>query len=178
MVSAHRLRRAHAASGGGRALVAWFWRMKFSTICFFLLAAVSSASGQPADFSRILNLRGLHFQSAHASGSRLFLSVTGQPPEWNAIVKPQPPTPLQRRESPELRRKIQVVYGRDVIGFAVAYGVLREEMPTSTATNAPKLNMMSISLIFDTPEQSGLAADLLRLPEVTPRPLNRRGDAR
>jgi len=93
-------------------------------------------------------------------------------------VKPQPPTPLQRRESPELRRKIQVVYGRDVIGFAVAYGVLREEMPTSTATNAPKLNMMSISLIFDTPEQSGLAADLLRLPEVTPRPLNRRGDAR
>jgi len=137
----------------------------------------SSTSSQPADSSRILNLRGLHFQAAHASGSRLFLSVTGQPPEWDAIVKAQP-TPLKRRDSPELRSKIQVVYGRDVIGHAVVFGVLREEIPTSTATNAPKLKVMSISMIFDTPEQSGLAADLLRLPEVTPRPLNRRGDAR
>ena len=151
--------------------------MKLSMICYLLLAAVSSASGQSADPSRILNLRGLRFQAAHANGSRLFLSVTGQPPEWDVIVKPQP-TPLNRRDSPQLRSRIQVVYGRDVIGFAVAYGVLREEMPTSTATNAPKLNIMSISLIFDTPEQAGLAADLLRLPNVTPRPLNRRGDAR
>ena len=57
-----------------------FVRMKLSTICYFLLAATFSASGQSAGSNRTLNLRGLQFQTAHASGSSLFLSVTGQPP--------------------------------------------------------------------------------------------------
>jgi len=48
--------------------------------CYFLLAATFSASGQSAGSNRTLNLRGLQFQTAHASGSSLFLSVTGQPP--------------------------------------------------------------------------------------------------
>jgi hypothetical protein len=152
--------------------------MKFSTLCCLLLAAALMASGQSAEANRVLNLRGLHFLAAHASGSRLFLSVTGQPPEWEALVKAQP-TPLKRRDPPELRRKVEVHFGRDVIGFALVSGVVREAIPTSTATNAPKMKLTSVSLIFDTPEQAGRAADLLRLPEVTPRPLNQpRGEMR
>ena len=151
--------------------------MKLSTICYLLLAVTLSATSQSADSNRTLNLRALHFQAAHASGSRLFLSVTGQPPEWEALVKPQP-TPVKRRDQPELRRKVQVLFGRDVIGFAVVSAVLRETIPTSTATNAPMTKLTSVSLMFDTTEQAGRAADLLRLPEVTATPLSRRIDER
>src|SRR2546426_11826559 len=111
--------------------------MKLLTIHYLLFAATLFASGQSAQPNRTLNLRGLQFLAAHASGSRLFLSVTGQPPEWDALVRPQP-TPLKRQDPPEVRRKIQVTFGRDVIGFALVSGVLRETIPTRTATNGAK----------------------------------------
>ena len=118
--------------------------MKLSTICCFLLAATFSASGQSADSNRTLNLRGLQFQTAHASGSSLFLTVTGQPPEWDALFKPQP-KPLKRRDPAEVRGKVQVAFGRDVIGFALVSGVFRETIPTSTASKEPKMKVTAYS---------------------------------
>jgi hypothetical protein len=151
--------------------------MKRSAILAALLVMVANVWGQFSEPDRTLNLKGLQFESIRVSGNSLFLSVTGQPPVFNSVPNRQP-VPLTKRPPSELRQKVQVLLGRDVVGLARISAFSRDVLPTSTVTNAPKMTLTSISLVFDTLEQAARAAEGLRSPDVTPNPLSPSRDKR
>jgi len=144
--------------------------MKRSTICGILLVAAANVIGQFSESDRTLNLKGVQFESVGVSGRRLVLSVAGQPPTFDPFLIPRP-APLKKRPPSELGRKVRVLLGKDVVGFALVSAVSRDVQPGSGATNAPRTKLTSISLVFDTPEQAAMAAVGLRSPDVTPSPL-------
>ena len=147
--------------------------MKPLIACCFLLATAAATTGQLPKTERVLNLSGIHCESVYANGNRLFLSVTGQPPAFDALVRPQP-TPLKRRDPTNRQPMIEVLFGRDVLGYARFFIATHDAILTSPTTNASKLKLTTVSLIFDTSEQAERAAAVLRLPDVTPSPLKRR----
>ena len=87
------------------------------TVCLILLAACSAAIGQGRTEERVLNLEGFQVFRAEAGGTRLFLSVTGQPPASWSVLKPTP-VPLKQRGPSGGKPKIQVLLGKDIIGLA------------------------------------------------------------
>jgi hypothetical protein len=143
--------------------------MKATTICCVLVATASMAQAQVRELERVLNLKNLQPLFARASGKNLFLGVTNQPLELLRLIKPEP-MPLRKRDTSRRERKIQVLLGRDLIGFAEMSDASRGSLPTSS-TNAPKIRLTSVFLTFDTAEQAAKAAEALRLPDVQPNPL-------
>jgi hypothetical protein len=104
------------------------------------------------------------------SGKSLLLGVTNQPPQLLQLIKPEP-TPLKKRDTSRRERKIQVLLGRDLIGFAEISGSSRDALPT-TRTNAPN-RLTNVFLTFDPPEQAAKAAEALRLADAIPKPLEK-----
>src|SRR5438876_2510560 len=140
--------------------------MKTTTICSLLLAIASTATAQLHESERTLNLKGLKPLFAHARGKVLLLGVTtNQAPDLLTVIKPAP-TPIKKRDQSDRRRKFQVLFGRDLLGFAE---ISLPSMPT--AHKASKLKSVDFVLTFDSEEQAAKAAEALRLPEVTPKPI-------
>jgi hypothetical protein len=148
--------------------VGWF---KFTMICLVPLVAAATVTVRSSEPDRILNLKDLTPRFARASGKGLHLNITNPPPALLALTKPEP-APLRKRDSFQRGRKIQVLFGKDVIGFAEVVGVSRGPL-SATGTNAAKTMLTSVVLKFDTEEQAAKAAEALRLPELTPKPLPR-----
>lgn len=145
--------------------------MKATTIGCVLVAICLMAHAQVREPERVLNLKNVHPLFASASGKSLLLGFTNQPPELLQLIKPEP-TPLRKRDTSRGKRKIQVLLGRDLIGFAEISDVSRDPLPT-TRTNAPKVHLTSVFLTFETAEQAAKAAEALRLPDATPIPLDK-----
>ena len=150
--------------------------MKTTLICWILLAIASTAAAQLGELERTLNLQGFQPLFARASGKLLLLTVTNQPPELFSLLKPDPRPPKNR--NPSLReRKVQVLFGRDVLGFAAISEIGRNSIQRG-GTNAPKTVITSLSLMFETDEQAAKSAAALRLPDVEPKPIQRRKGAK
>ncbi len=145
------------------------------TVVLLLLAACSVAGAQVHKPERVLNLKGLQIFGAGASGTRLFLSVTGQPPDISSLIKPTP-TPLKGRDPSGGRPKVQVLLGKDILGMAEVSGISEQALRLAASTNAPKTKLTSVVLTFETPEQAARAAQALRVWDTTPTPLQRQKD--
>src|SRR3989442_1512090 len=82
-----------------------------------MLLVIATAKGQPLEADRTFNLKDIHVLSAQAIGRLLLLSFTNQAPALSFFTR-QNPKPLKSEEPPVNRSRIQVLFGRDVIGFA------------------------------------------------------------
>lgn len=141
------------------------------TVLLILLTAGSVAVAQHRQQEAVLNLKGLQVFRANAMGTRLLLSVTGQPPDLLSLVKPTP-TP-QGHDVPRGRSKVHVLLGKDVLGLAEVSSVSEQSMRLTVSTNATKTKFIALVLTFDTPEQAAGAAKALRPDEATPTPLQK-----
>src|SRR5688572_24387749 len=87
-----------------------------SIICL-VLASGLSASAQLGQTDQTINLKGLWPLSASAHGTRLILAFTNSPSELLSVLKREL-TPLRKRDSLALRRKVEVRFGADILGDA------------------------------------------------------------
>jgi hypothetical protein len=151
------------------------WRhqlaMKATPICCVLVSISCMANAQVGEPERVLNLKNLQLLFVRASGKNLFLGVTNQPPELSALIKSEP-TPLRKRDTSLRERKIKVLLGRDLIGFAEISNASHGPLPTAS-TNTPTIRLTTVFLTFDTEEQAAKAAEALRLPDAIPKPLEK-----
>src|SRR6266496_4150766 len=93
-------------------------RIKAAAICGILVTFVSSAIAQLREQERTLNLQGLQPVFAHASGKRLVLGVTtNHVSVLLTLVKPTG-TPLKERDLSDREQNVQILFGKDVLGFA------------------------------------------------------------
>src|SRR6266508_2489376 len=100
--------RKHAMKPGLKIILA-------AVVC---LTITSTATAQLRESERTLNLKGLQPAFAHATGRRLLLGVTpNQAPDLLTVIKPDP-KPIKKRAPSDRRRKFQIFFGRDLLGFA------------------------------------------------------------
>jgi hypothetical protein len=140
-----------------------------------LLSAALAASAQMRESDRTLNLKGLETAFARAIDTRLFLSLTNPPPAILSLTNTVP-TPLKRRNPTDSRRGIQVLLGKDVIGWAEVTSYSQSTVPTRP--KEPEITSTSLALTFEKDEQAARAAEALRLANVGPKPLLKSRDAK
>jgi len=125
---------------------------------------LSTLAAESGEAPHSLNLRDFHSKFALAGGKILALSVTNQPKEIDHLVKPQPER-LRRPDLPTNPPKIQVYFGRDLVGVAELSGL------SSSRAAKPSERLTKVQLTFASPEQATRAAELMRLPNVAATPL-------
>lgn len=144
--------------------------MKPTMICTVLFMVASMGKAQSGEAERTLNLNGMHPLSAQATGPMLILSFTNEPPELFDWIKPKL-TPLKRREVVEKGRRVQVVFGKDILGVAEVWGVSKGAVRTgSTGAN---VQSTGVRLFFESEEQAAMAAWVLRPSDAPLKPLKK-----
>ena len=140
-----------------------------------ILAAVvcttiaSTAMAQLGESERTLNLKDLQPLFTHASGKRLLLGVaTNQVCVFLTVINPAG-TLLKKREPSQREPKVQILLGKDVLGFAE---VSLNSMPAGRKVS--KIKSVDFVLTFETDQQAAKTAEALRLPAVTPQPIQSR----
>ncbi|PYJ59839.1 MAG: hypothetical protein DME24_11615 [Verrucomicrobia bacterium] len=151
--------RKHAMKPGLKIILA-------TVVC---LTITSTATAQLRESERTLNLKSLQRAFAHATGKRLLLGVTTNHVYQLLSLINWEPSPVKKLDSFNRQRKVQIVFGKDLLGFAevsLASG--------SAAHKPPKIKLVYFALAFETEVQAARAAEALRLPAVTPQPIQSR----
>ncbi len=132
--------------------------------CLVGLSVISLTAARAGEQPRIFDLREVAPRAITVAGKRVLLVLTGEPPHILTFTN-LAPSNLKRRDEPD-RNRIQVTYGKDVVGFA---RVLISHSDRKAAATR-------VTLAFETVEQAAAAGKALGSRDAPPSPLRRRKD--
>jgi hypothetical protein len=131
------------------------------------LSILSPLNAQMGEPERTLNLRGIEDPSARAIGARLFFTLTNSPPAILTLSN-NLATLIKRKAPADPSRQIQVLLGKDLLGWALTE---ISQLSVPTRSGARKMTFTRIMLTFETDEQAAKTAEALRLASASPKPI-------
>src|SRR6266850_4319796 len=140
----------------------WVRMHRILKYCLFATVGCLSASAPAAE--RVLNLKEIDALAVVVTSNRVLAVVKGAAPHILDFTN-SAPRALIRRDQPALSKKVQITYGRDIVGFANVR--IRDR-------NSKATTMVSIDLTFETAEQAAAAALALQPAKRAPSPIQKR----
>jgi len=129
--------------------------------CLFATVGCLSASAPAAE--RVLNLKEIAAHAVLVTSNRALAVLTAAAPHVLDFTN-SAPRALVRWDQPAQSKKVQITYGRDIVGFA------NVRIPDRN----PKATMVSIDLTFEAAEQAAAAALALQPAKRAPSPIQKR----
>ncbi len=130
---------------------------------YCLFATVGGLSAPAPAAEGVLNLREIEALAVVVTSNQVLVVVAGPAPYVLGFTN-SAPVALVRRDQQAPSKKVQVTYGRDIVGLAEV------RIPDRN----PKATLVSIDLTFGTAEQAAAAGLALQPSKRAPSPIQKR----